>query len=60
MPLLASITQPLIDWAVGVVGDLGLWGIFLLSKGKSAWWIAVLGIIALIVNFNGIAFAMGS
>jgi len=45
---------------LGIVVGSVLWGIYRLSKGKSAWWIAVLGIIALIVNFNGIAFAMGS
>jgi membrane protein DedA with SNARE-associated domain len=36
MPLLASITQPIVDWATGVVGDLGLPGIFLLMLPESA------------------------
>lgn len=34
--LAASITQPLIDFAVDVVGDLGLWGIFILMTPESA------------------------
>lgn len=34
--LLASITDPLVNWAVGVVGDLGLPGIFLLMTPESA------------------------
>lgn len=33
---LASITDPIVDFAVGVVGDLGLWGIFLLMTPESA------------------------
>lgn len=36
MPILASITQPIVDWATGVVGDLGLPGIFLLMAPESA------------------------
>lgn len=36
MNVLASITQPLVDWATGVVGDLGLPGIFLLMAPESA------------------------
>lgn len=34
--LLASITDPLVQFAVRVVGDLGLWGIFLLMVPESA------------------------
>ncbi len=33
---LASITDPVVNWAVNVVGDLGLWGIFLLMVPESA------------------------
>lgn len=33
---LASITDPIVNFAVGVVGDLGLWGIFLLMTPESA------------------------
>lgn len=33
---LASITDPIVDFAVGVVGDLGLWGILLLMTPESA------------------------
>jgi membrane protein DedA with SNARE-associated domain len=36
MPLLASITDPIVNWAVDVVGDLGLPGIFLLMTPESA------------------------
>jgi membrane protein DedA with SNARE-associated domain len=37
MPLLfASITDPIVQFAVNVVGDLGLWGIFLLMAPESA------------------------
>lgn len=36
MILTASITQPLIDFATEVVGDLGLWGIFILMTPESA------------------------
>lgn len=36
MIYLASITDPIVDFAVGVVGDLGLWGIFLLMTPESA------------------------
>ena len=36
MPILASITDPIVNWAVGVVGDLGLPGIFLLMTPESA------------------------
>ena len=32
----ASITDPIVDFAVRVVGDLGLWGIFLLMTPESA------------------------
>ncbi len=32
----ASITQPIVDFAVDVVGDLGLWGIFILMTPESA------------------------
>ena len=42
-----------------VLGSV-LWGFFRLMNGKSAWWIAGLGIAALIVNFYGTAFAIGS
>ncbi len=35
-PLLASITDPIVDFAVGVVGDLGLVGIFVLMALESA------------------------
>jgi membrane protein DedA with SNARE-associated domain len=34
--LLASITDPIVEFAVDVVGDLGLWGIFLLMTPESA------------------------
>jgi len=34
--VLASITDPIVDFAVDVVGDLGLWGIFLLMAPESA------------------------
>jgi membrane protein DedA with SNARE-associated domain len=34
--VLASITDPIVDFAVRVVGDLGLWGIFLLMTPESA------------------------
>jgi membrane protein DedA with SNARE-associated domain len=34
--VLASITDPIVDFAVRVVGDLGLWGIFLLMVPESA------------------------
>ena len=34
--LLASITDPLVEFATNVVGDLGLWGIFLLMAPESA------------------------
>ena len=33
---LASITDPVVNWAVNVVGDLGLWGIALLMIPESA------------------------
>jgi membrane protein DedA with SNARE-associated domain len=36
MPLLASITDPIVEWAVWVVGELGLWGIFVLMVLESA------------------------
>jgi membrane protein DedA with SNARE-associated domain len=36
VPVLASITDPIVDFAVDVVGDLGLWGIFLLMTPESA------------------------
>jgi membrane protein DedA with SNARE-associated domain len=36
LPLLASITDPLVNFAVNVVGDLGLPGIFLLMTPESA------------------------
>ena len=36
LPVLASITDPLVEFAVNVVGDLGLWGIFLLMAPESA------------------------
>jgi len=36
VPVLASITDPLVEFAVNVVGDLGLWGIFLLMAPESA------------------------
>jgi membrane protein DedA with SNARE-associated domain len=34
--VLASITDPIVEFAIGVVGDLGLWGIFLLMAPESA------------------------
>ena len=34
--VLASITDPLVEFATNVVGDLGLWGIFLLMAPESA------------------------
>src|SRR3954469_9889707 len=34
--VLASITDPLVEFATRVVGDLGLWGIFLLMAPESA------------------------
>lgn len=34
--MLASITEPIADFATRVVGDLGLWGIFLLMTPESA------------------------
>jgi len=45
---------------IGIVLASVLWGYFRLLNGKSAWWIAGLGIVALIVNFNGTAAAIGS
>src|ERR687896_2730512 len=36
MPLLASITDPIVEWAVWVVGELGLWGVFVLMVLESA------------------------
>jgi membrane protein DedA with SNARE-associated domain len=36
MPLFASITDPIVNFAVNVVGDLGLWGIALLMAPESA------------------------
>ncbi len=33
---LASITDPVVNWAVNVVGDLGLWGVALLMIPESA------------------------
>ena len=36
LPLLASVTDPIVEFAVNVVGDLGLWGIFLLMAPESA------------------------
>ena len=36
LPLLASITDPIVDFAVNVVGDLGLVGIFVLMALESA------------------------
>jgi membrane protein DedA with SNARE-associated domain len=36
MLVLASITDPLVNFAVNVVGDLGLWGIALLMTPESA------------------------
>src|SRR3954470_16708257 len=36
LPVLASITDPIVEFAVNVVGDLGLWGIFLLMAPESA------------------------
>jgi membrane protein DedA with SNARE-associated domain len=36
LPVLASITDPLVNFAVNVVGDLGLPGIFLLMTPESA------------------------
>lgn len=35
-PILAAITDPIVEFAVRVVGDLGLWGIFLLMAPESA------------------------
>ena len=32
----ASITQPIADWAIGIIEDIGLWGIFLLMAPESA------------------------
>ncbi|WP_354699834.1 hypothetical protein DSM112329_00092 [Paraconexibacter sp. AEG42_29] len=34
--VLASITEPIADFATDVVGDLGLWGIFILMAPESA------------------------
>lgn len=34
--MIASITQPIADWAIGVIEDIGLWGIFLLMAPESA------------------------
>lgn len=34
--IIASITDPIVEFAVDVVGDLGLWGIFLLMTPESA------------------------
>jgi membrane protein DedA with SNARE-associated domain len=34
--VLASVTDKLADWATNVVGDLGLWGVFLLMVPESA------------------------
>ena len=34
--LIASVTDPIVEFAVSVVGDLGLWGIFLLMVPESA------------------------
>lgn len=31
-----SITEPVADWAIGVIEDIGLWGIFLLMAPESA------------------------
>lgn len=31
-----SVTEPIADWAIDVIGDLGLWGIFLLMAPESA------------------------
>jgi len=45
---------------IGIVLGSVLWGFFRLMNGKSAWWMAGLGIAALIVNFYGTAFAIGS
>lgn len=36
MPVLASITEPVANWAIGVIEDIGLWGIFLLMAPESA------------------------
>lgn len=36
MLLIASITDPIVDFAVSVVGDLGLFGIFILMAPESA------------------------
>src|SRR3954462_2015743 len=36
LPVLASVTDPLVNFAVRVVGDLGLPGIFLLMAPESA------------------------
>ena len=36
LPLLASITDPIVNFAVGVVGDLGLAGVFVLMVLESA------------------------
>jgi membrane protein DedA with SNARE-associated domain len=35
-PILASLTDPIVEFAVNVVGDLGLWGIFILMAPESA------------------------
>lgn len=35
-PVVGSITEPLMDFATGVVEDLGLWGIFILMVPESA------------------------
>jgi membrane protein DedA with SNARE-associated domain len=34
--ILASVTEPLVKFATNVVGDLGLWGVFLLMAPESA------------------------
>jgi membrane protein DedA with SNARE-associated domain len=34
--VLASLTDPLVEFAVNVVGDLGLWGVFILMLVESA------------------------
>ena len=36
MPLIASLTDPIVEVAVDVVGELGLWGIFVLMLLESA------------------------
>ena len=36
MLVLASITEPVADWAIGIIEDIGLWGIFLLMAPESA------------------------